>query len=149
MPHPSPSRAGSAALVLTLAILAFSSASASAQTEGYSCEASALAPPSAPRPKQEPITANKGQPACQTAQAGGNLPASPLPLTGSLLSATTTLEGPADDPRQQKVTAAGGLGELKIAGLPIPLERPDLSQLPGPTAGRSVHDRRARHRSRR
>jgi hypothetical protein len=126
MPHRSPSRAGSAALVLTLALLASFTASASAQSGNYTCEASALSATVGPAPKQEPITANAGQPACQNASAGGAFPASPLPLSGSLLSASTTLEGPATDPRQQKVTAAGGLGELKIAGLPIPLARPDI-----------------------
>jgi hypothetical protein len=130
MPYRSPSRAGSATLVLTLAILSLFTASASAQTGGYSCEASAVAATVGPAPKQEPITANQGQPACQNASAGGTFPASPLPVTGSLLAATTTLEGPATDPRQQKATAAAGLGELRIAGLPIPLERPDIPAIP-------------------
>jgi hypothetical protein len=134
MPHPSPSRAGSAVLVLTLAILALPSASASAQPGGYTCEASAVSATIGPAPEQQPITANRGRPACQNASAGGSFPASPLPVSGSLLSATTMLEGPADDPRRQKVTAAGGLGELRIAGVPIPLQRPDLGSLPGPTA---------------
>ena len=136
MSYRSPSRAATtaaAALILAAALLALLAARpATAAAQGYSCEASAFAATIGPAPRQEPITANKGQPGCQTAAAGGNAPPSPLPITGSALSATTTLEGPADDPRQQKATAAGGLGELRVAGLPIPLERPDLSQLPGP-----------------
>ena len=136
MPYRAHSRAATYAAALTvavalLALLATRPATAAAQG-GYTCEASAFAATIGPAPRQEPITANKGQPTCQTASAGGNAPASPLPITGSALSATTSLEGPASDPRLQTATAAGGLGELKVAGLPIPLERPDLSQLPGP-----------------
>src|SRR5205814_1559126 len=80
-----------------------------------------------------PITANKDQPACADAEAGSNPPPSPLPVTGSLLSATTSLQPPTGDPAAQTATASGGLGELSVAGLPIPLQRPDTSQLPGPT----------------
>ena len=116
--------------LLGLALLATVPAPASAQ--GWTCEASALAATLGPSPRTEPITANKGEPACKAAAAGGNLPASPLPITGSLLSATTDLQPPTGSPSAQTATAAGGLGELRIAGLPIPLQRPDTSGLPGP-----------------
>ena len=46
--------------------------------------------------------------------------------------ATTDLQPATGDPAAQTASAAGGLGELRIAGLPIPLERPDTSGLPGP-----------------
>jgi hypothetical protein len=128
-----PSRAPlslAALCLLGLALLAARPAPASAA--GYTCEASALAATIGPSPRIEPITANKGESTCKTAQAGGNLPASPLPVTGSLLSATTEIQPPSGDPAGQTATAAGGLGELRVAGLPIPLQRPDTSQLPGP-----------------
>jgi len=119
--------------LLGLALLATAPAPASAQ--GWTCEASALAATLGPSPRTEPIMANKNppaQPTCKAAAAGGNPPASPLPITGSLLSATTDLQPPSGSPSAQTATAAGGLGELRIAGLPIPLEHPDTSGLPGP-----------------
>ena len=134
MSYPGPRRATTVAVALCLlgtALLAAIPASASAQ--GYTCEASALAATLGPSPRTEPITANKGEPTCKAAAAGGNPPASPLPITGSLLSATTDLQPPTGSPSAQTATAAGGLGELRIAGLPIPLQRPDTSGLPGPT----------------
>ena len=128
------SRRGAAPAValclLGLAVLAAVPASASAQ--GYTCEASALAATLGPSPRTEPVTANQGASTCKEASAGGNFPASPLPITGSLLSATTDLEPPTGAPSAQTATASGGLGELRIAGLPIPLQRPDTSGLPGP-----------------
>ena len=39
---------------------------------------------------------------------------------------------PPASPAAQTATAAGGIGALSIAGLPIPLQRPDTSALPGP-----------------
>jgi hypothetical protein len=131
MPYSGPRTAApsvTALCLLGLALLATAPAPASAQ--GYTCEASALAATLGPSPRTEPITANKGEPACKAAAAGGNPPASPLPITGSLLSATTDLQPPSGSPSAQTATAAGGVGELRIAGLPIPLERPDTSGLP-------------------
>ena len=116
--------------LVVAAVLAAPPAPAAAQ--GWDCEASALSLQLGPAPREEPVTANTGQPACAPAAAGGNPPASPLPVTGSLLSATTDLQPPAGDPRAQTASAAAGLGELRIAGLPIPLQRPDTSSLPGP-----------------
>src|SRR5215207_5968424 len=115
-----------------LAALLLAAPAAPASAQGWDCEASALSLQLGPSPREEPITANAGQPACAPAAAGGNPPASPLPVTGSLLSATTDLQPPAGDPRAQTASAAAGLGELRIAGLPIPLQQPDLSALPGP-----------------
>jgi hypothetical protein len=132
MPYPLPRRAIAPALLL-LALSALAARPAPAAAAGYTCEASALGATLGPSPRIEPITANKGEPTCKAAAAGGNPPASPLPITGSLLSATTDIQPPSGDPAAQTATAAAGLGELRVAGLPIPLKRPDTSQLPGPT----------------
>jgi hypothetical protein len=117
-----------AALAALLLLVLPSSASA----QGWTCEASAIALKLGPAPSQSPVTANADQPACKADAAGGNPPGSPLPVSGSLLSATTDLQPPTGSPSAQTASAAGGLGELRIAGLPIPLRRPDTSQLPGP-----------------
>ncbi len=127
-----PRRAAIALAAAALTSLLLLAGPASAQAQGYTCEASALAATLGPSPRTEPITANKGEPACKAASAGGNTPASPLPISGSLLSATTSLEPATGSPAAQTATAAGGVGALSIAGLPIPLQRPDTSALPGP-----------------
>ena len=132
MPHPGSPRRAASLLTLPLLLAVLLALPASASAQGYTCEASAFAVTLGPSPRTEPITANKGEPTCKEASAGANAPASPLPVTGSLLSATTALEPPTGAPSAQTASAAGGLGSLAIAGLPIPLEQPDLSALPGP-----------------
>ena len=133
MPRPRPRRATPPAVaVCALGLALLAAVPAPARAQGYTCEASALAATLGPSPRTEPITANQREPDCKADSAGGNLPATPLPITGSLLSATTDLQPPAGSPSAQTATAAAGVGELRIAGLPIPLERPDTSGLPGP-----------------
>jgi hypothetical protein len=91
----------------------------SAAAQGWTCEASAFAGSVLTSPREAPISANRGQPACATAVAGPATPAGfPLPLSGSLLSAQTRLDGPAGDPGQQTAFAAGGLAELRVRSLP-------------------------------
>ncbi len=133
MPFSGPRRAAPPALALCLLVLALA-VPATASAQGWTCDSSALAATVGPSPRIEPITANNGQSTCKADLAGGNAPASPLPLTGSLLSATTDLQPPTGTPSAQTASAAAGLGELRIAGLPIPLQRPDTSDLPGPTS---------------
>jgi hypothetical protein len=122
------------ALLAAFVLLLAAAVPTSAAAQGWTCESSALRLKLGPAPAEAPVTANAGQPTCRAAAAGGNPPASPLPVSGSLLSATTDIQPATGDPAAQTATAEGGLGELRIAGLPIPLARPDLSQLPGPTA---------------
>jgi len=133
MSHPgSPSRAArllSLPLLLGTLLLALPAA---ASAQGFTCESSALAITLGPSPKTEPVTANRGESTCKTAQAGGNFPATPLPVTGTLLSATTGIEPATGSPSAQTASAAAGLGSLAISGLPIPIPPPDLSALPGP-----------------
>jgi hypothetical protein len=129
MSYPGSRRAApllAAICLLTLAVALPASASA----QGFTCEASALAATLGPSPRTEPVTANKGASTCKAASAGGAAPASPLPITGSLFSASTDLQPATGSPSAQTATAAGGAGELRVAGLPIPLQRPDTSQLP-------------------
>src|SRR4051794_1217028 len=133
MPDPGSPRRAPALLALPLllgALLLALPAAASAQ--GFTCESSALAVTLGPGPKSEPVTANRDESTCKTAQAGGNFSATPLPVTGTLLSATTGIEPATGSPSAQSASAAGGLGSLAISGLPIPIPRPDLSALPGP-----------------
>ena len=132
MPHPGSPRRAASLLTLPLLLAALLALPASASAQGYTCEASAFAVTLGPSPRTEPVTANKGESACKADSAGANAPASPLPVTGSLLSATTALEPPTGAPSAQTASAAGGLGSLAIAGLPIPIPPPDLSGLPGP-----------------
>ena len=132
MPHPGSPRRAASLLTLPLLLAALLVLPASASAQGYTCEASAFAVTLGPSPRTEPITANKSESACKAASAGANAPASPLPITGSLLSATTDLQPPTGAPSAQTASAAGGVGSLAIAGLPIPIPPPDLSALPGP-----------------
>ena len=129
MPYSGPRCAAVPVVAFFLLILA---APRSASAQGLTCESSALAVTLGPSPKTEPVTANRRAPACKAAQAGGNFPATPLPVTGTLLSATTGLEPATGTPSAQTASAAAGLGSLAIAGLPIPIPPPDLSGLPGP-----------------
>ena len=79
-------------------------------------------------PREAPVSANRGQPACRTASAGAVTPASPLPLTFSALSAETRLDGPADSPAGQTAFAAGGLADIRVKSLPaLPIALPDPS----------------------
>jgi hypothetical protein len=130
MSHPGPRRAAPSLAALCLLILAIV-LPASASAQGFTCEASALAVTLGPSPRTEPVTANQGADTCKKASAGGTAPASPLPVTGSLLSASTDLQPATGSPSAQTATAAAGAGELRIAGLPIPIPPPDLSALPG------------------
>ena len=131
MPHAVPRRATPPLFALIL-LIAFLTSTAPAFAQGFTCESSALAVTLGPSPKTEPVTANRDEPACKAAQAGGNFPPTPLPVTGTLLSATTGLEPATGSPSAQTASAAAGLGSLAISGLPIPIPPPDLSALPGP-----------------
>src|SRR5688572_9043690 len=83
--------------LLVAAALAFAALPAAAAAQGWTCESSALRLKLGPAPAESPVTANQGQPTCQAASAGGNPPASPLPVTGSLLSAATDIQPPTGD----------------------------------------------------
>jgi len=131
MPHAVPRRATPPLLALIL-LIAFLASTAPAFAQGFTCESSALAVTLGPSPKTEPVTANRGEATCKPAQADANFPATPLPVTGTLLSATTGIEPATGTPSAQTAGAAAGLGSLAISGLPIPIPPSDLSALTGP-----------------
>jgi hypothetical protein len=132
MPFSGPRRAPLAVALCLGALAPAPALPSTASAQGFTCEASALAATVGPAPRIEPVTANTNQSTCRAASAGGSAPASPLPLSGSLLSATTDLQPPSGSPAAQTASAAAGLGELRVAGLPVPIPPPDLGALPGP-----------------
>ena len=97
----------------------------------FNCDASALRATIATAPAIEPLTANHGAATCTPQTAGGNLPATPLPVTGGALFARTSFSG--DEPLSQVAGASAGLASLTVATLlpGLPLPAPDFSSLPG------------------
>ena len=69
----------------------------------------------------EPLTANRGAAECAATEAGGALPATPLPVTGGTLFARTTFT--AGDPLSQVAGASAGLADLAVATPPALLPR--------------------------
>ncbi len=90
---------------------------AAAPTAGWNCSAGALLG----QPTGAPVSANVGAATCNAASAGGNLPALPIPVQASVMSARTTLDGPADQPAQQ---TAGATGEVAGLTLDVPADAP-------------------------
>jgi hypothetical protein len=125
---------GAVASAAALALVAVPAAPASASAS-WQCDASVLKGTLLTSPAIEPVTANAGATACQTAQGGGTnvlgaLPL-PLPVHVDLLSAQTTITGPADRTDLQSVDATSSLANLAIgaSGLPaLPLPTPDVSK---------------------
>lgn len=117
-----------------LALVAVPAAPAAAATP-WQCDASVLRGTLLTSPVFEPITANAGATSCQNAQGGGTnvlgaLPL-PLPVHVDLLSAKTSISGPADRVDQQSVDATSSVANLAIgsSGLPaLPLALPDVSK---------------------
>jgi hypothetical protein len=90
---------------------------ASSSAAGWNCSATVVTG----TPAGAPIAANAGASTCRAASAGGNLPALPLPLTASALSARTTLDGPAGEPAAQR---AGAVAQVTGFGLAVPSDVP-------------------------
>ena len=102
-----------------LAAIALAAPAASAAA-GWNCSAAALVC----QPAGAPVSANAGAPSCKAANAGGNLPALPVPLRAALMSARTTLDGPSGEPAQQTASATGEVASLTVdvpSDAPIPL----------------------------
>lgn len=129
-------RVATAALAASLALVL--AAAAPSHAANWTCEGSALRGTVLGAATIEPLTANKGQETCKPARAGlaGLFTTLPLPLALSALGAETTVEN-ADQPvDRQRVTAFGGITDLRVRALPelplrIPL--PDLSSVPAVT----------------
>lgn len=118
-------------LIVAIATLAWP---AGAAADGWTCEASALRAQVLTAPAVEPSTANRGATQCRAAVgAGGALPALPIGLSGSGLTASTRLEGPLAGPAKDQVARANGavgdVGVASLPSLPIPLPEPDFSDL--------------------
>ena len=121
---------------------------ASASAKPWNCEASVLDLGVGPQPAQSPITANAGQSECKNATAGGTGPSlAPLPVSGNLLSARTTIT-----PRDRRARGAEGHGHRRDRQ---PVRRPDGEHPGHPraagAAGAVDHDpgrRHARHHGR-
>jgi hypothetical protein len=99
--------------VVAAAAVSLSVMSASASAAGWNCSAAALSG----QPVGTPVTANVGQTTCKAASGGANLPALPIPLQANVMSARTTLDGPASQPSQQTAGATGEVASLSI-GVP-------------------------------
>jgi hypothetical protein len=134
MPMPRPARFLLPALVALVALAAPGGAAAA----GWTCEGSAVRGTVLGQVTVEPLTANKGQPACKPARAGlaGLTAGLPLPLAVTALGAETTVAN-ADLPAgKQQVGALGGIADLRVRALPeLPLQipLPDLSSVPALT----------------
>src|SRR3954453_4402304 len=100
--------------------------SASASAAGWNCSAAAVSG----APLGTPVTANAGQATCKAASGGANLPALPLPLQANVMSARTTLDGPANQPAQQ---TAGATAEG--ASQPLGPPHPPGPEARGPQGG--------------
>ena len=119
-------------LLMAIATLGAFALPAAASAKPWNCEASVLDLGVGPQPPQSPITANAGQSECKNATAGGTGPSlAPLPVSGNLLSARTTITPATGAPATQKVTATGEIGSLTVGptgsapGLPAPPPIPD------------------------
>ena len=104
-------------LVLGTSALVLLAASPAASAAAFQCDASALRVDRRHRPRARPITANRGAASCAPQDAGGALPATPLPVAGGALYARTTFTGA--EPLSQVASASAGIGELTVA-LPLP-----------------------------
>src|SRR3954452_11037140 len=97
-------RAGGAARLALLAVVGVAAALVSAPGAAaatFNCDASAVRGTVLGAPL-EPVTANRGQPQCRTATAGGTGIGLPTLLGGAALSAATAFTGPADRVDQQQ-----------------------------------------------
>ncbi|HEV3000005.1 MAG TPA: hypothetical protein VGW75_04625 [Solirubrobacteraceae bacterium] len=132
--HPA-RRSLAAAAALAVAFALTPAAAAPAQAASWTCEGSAVRGTVLGAATIEPLTANKGQETCKPARAGltGLTASLPLPIGLSALGAETTVEN-ADQPAdRQRVTAFGGITDLRVRALPeLPLRIPvpDLSAVP-------------------
>lgn len=111
------------------AAVALAPAGASAASGSFNCSASAIRASVLGQSALEPVTANVGQSACQSALK--SLPGSlPVPLSVNVAGAETVLQGPTDAVDQQTATAVGSVGDLAIRALPsLPISLP-AAQLP-------------------
>lgn len=120
-----------AALVAGLAVgAAGAPAGAQAATNPFNCDASALRGALLGTAALEPVTANRGKQACETA-TGGLTEVLPAPLATSAVVARTIVSGPADRADLQSALSIGGVADVKIGALGLPIELPVDTVLDG------------------
>jgi hypothetical protein len=128
-----------AAVLGALLVFACGSAPAPAAAASWTCDASAVRGTLATAPPFEPVTANRGRPACATTTAGGAnaLAGLPVALTGGTLSASTELQAPQSTADQQRAVATAGAADLRLLPLPGEIPAPPIPaslasfQIPG------------------
>ncbi|PTL58728.1 hypothetical protein [Paraconexibacter algicola] len=118
-----PSRRLALALVASAGLAAAAPAGAQAATNPFNCDASALRGVVLGTASLEPASANRGQASCQNA-TGGLTGVLPAPLAASAVVARTISGGPADRPDLRTALAIGGLADVKIGALGLPLQLP-------------------------
>src|SRR5690348_5111493 len=120
-------RAGGAARLALLAVVGVAAAlvpSSGAAAATFNCDASAVHGTVLGQ-SLEPVTANRGQPSCRTATAGGTGIGLPTVLGGAVLSAATAFSGPADRVDLQQAGAQAGVSDLHVLSLPdLPIQLP-------------------------
>jgi hypothetical protein len=118
---------GAVALVIGALVVA----PAAARADGWVCEASALRAQVLDAPAIEPATANSGAGDCKEATGGGGvIPALPIGVRATALTASTVLDGPVAPAKDQTARAEGivsGVAIASLPSLPIELPQPDFS----------------------
>jgi hypothetical protein len=115
-----------------LALLGAAIAPGQAHASVWVCEASALRAQVLDARAVEPAPANRGAGDCKEAAGGGGfLPAPPIGMQVTALSASTVLEGPIAGPAKEQAAHAdgtvAGLSVSSLPSLPIDLPQPDFS----------------------
>ena len=113
-------------------VVALAAVPAQARASGWLCEATALRAQVLEAPAVEPAPANRGAGDCKdSAGGGGFLPAPPVGLHVTALSARTALEGPIAGPAKEQTAhsdgTVAGLTVSSLPTLPINLPQPDFS----------------------
>src|SRR4051812_33582709 len=127
--------AGGAARLALLVVVGVAAAlvpTSGAAAATFNCDASAVRGTVLGQPL-EPVTANRGQPQCRTASAGGSDIGLPTLLGGAALAASTAFSGPAARVDQQQAGAQAGvpaLPALSLPALPIQLPTGSLPAIP-------------------
>ncbi|WP_372790069.1 hypothetical protein, partial [Paraconexibacter sp.] len=95
----------------------------------YNCDASALRGAVLGQPALEPVTANRGKPACANDSAG-LADVLPAPLATSAVVAKTLVSAEGTPRDQQQALAIGGVADLRVSALPtLPITLPITSVL--------------------
>ena len=90
----------------------------------YNCDASALRGAVLGQAALEPVTANRGKPACANVSAGLSQ-VLPAPLAASAVVARTTISPDGTQADKQEALAVGGVADVRVSALPtLPITLP-------------------------